>query len=331
MGTILLNYSREPEGSTKPKKRNIAECHYHVVMETLIPILKTVGLSKRYGAFDALKGLDLSVGPGEVIGLLGPNGSGKTTALRLILGFLEPTAGQATMGGHDCWAEGHLARAQVSYLPAELRLYDTMNGRQIVRWIASFRGELPDEARMLRLARLFELDLERPLGKLSSGMKRKVALLAVLLPRTPLLMLDEPTNALDPSMRDALVELVREARQSGQAVLFSSHILEEVDAVADRVVVLRKGELVMDRAMETMRGGVRIHLVADQLPAIPAHLADQLRLIKSEKAGVCDLAAPALTPQVLTWLATTGARELRVEQDGLRRALASIFPGGIQA
>lgn len=329
--TRLPSYSYDPWASGKPKRRNISKGFYHGGMDPKNSILKTVALSKRYGAFDALKSLNLSVGPGEVVGLLGPNGSGKTTALRLILGFLKPTSGNAMLGGHDSWTAGHLARAQVSYLPAELRLYDTMNGRQIVRWIASFRGELPDEARMERLGRLFELDLERPLGKLSSGMKRKVALLAVLLPRTPLLMLDEPTNALDPSMRDALVELVREARQSGQAVLFSSHILEEVDAVADRVVVLRKGELVMDRAMETLRGGVRIHLVVDETPEIPDHLVDQLRLIKSEKAGGCAIAAPALTPQVLTWLSTTRARELRVEQDGLRRALASIFPGGIQA
>ena len=299
-------------------------------MDMPVTILKTEALSKRYGTFDALKSLNLSVRSGEVVGLLGPNGSGKTTALRLLLGFLKPTSGTATLGGHNCWSEGHLARAQVSYLPAELRLYDTMNGREIVRWIASFRGELPDEARMSRLARLFELDLNRPLGNLSSGMKRKVALLAVLLPRTPILMLDEPTNALDPSMRDALVELVREAKNSGQAVLFSSHILEEVDAVADRVVVLRKGELVMDRSREALRGGIRIHLVTAQPPAIPAHLGEQLRLIPSEKLGGWDIAAPALTPEVLTWLSTTGARELRVEQDGLRRALASIFPGGIQ-
>lgn len=312
-------------GATFPKG------FYHSEMDTTLPILKTTALSKRYGAFEALKALDLSVRPGEVVGLLGPNGSGKTTALRLILGFLQPTSGNATLGGHDCWAEGHLARAQVSYLPAELRLYDTMNGRQIIRWIASFRGEVPDETRTARLARLFELDLDRPLGKLSSGMKRKVALLAVLLPKTSLLILDEPTNALDPTMREALVELVREARQSGQAVLFSSHILEEVDAVADRVVVLRKGELVMDKALETLRGGVRIHLVMDQAPSIPAHLEGQLRLVSSAKAGVCDLSAPGLTPQVLAWLATTGAKELRVEQDGLRRALSPIFPGGIQA
>ncbi len=298
-------------------------------MDMNVPILKTGGIAKRYGTFDALKPLELSIRPGEVVGLLGPNGSGKTTALRLILGFLRPTSGRATLGGHDCWQAGHLARTFVSYLPAELRLYDSMNGRQIVRWIASFRGETPDQERMLRLARLFELDLDRPLGVLSSGMKRKVALLAVMLPKTPLLILDEPTNALDPSMRDALVELVRMAKQSGQAVLFSSHILEEVDAVADRVVVLRKGELVMDRPLSALRGGVRIHLVIDNPPIIPVALRDQLRITESDKWGVCDLSAPVLTPEILAWLALTGARELRVESDGLRKALGTIFPGAL--
>src|SRR3954469_20731918 len=205
-------------------------------------LLRTAQLTKDYGRFRALDGLDLEVAPGEVFGILGPNGSGKTTALRLVLGFLKPTAGRATVGGHDCWRDGVAARRLLAYLPGELRLYENMTGRQLVHFLGRLRGQaLNGEADAL--ARRFDIDLDRPLAALSWGMKRKVALLQVLLPRVPLLILDEPTNTLDPSMRDELLAQLREARNRGQAVLFSSHVLAEVEQVCDRVGILQRGRL----------------------------------------------------------------------------------------
>src|SRR3954451_18185052 len=152
-------------------------------------LLRTEGLTKDYGRFRALDGLDLGVAPGEVVGLLGPNGSGKTTALRLVLGFLRPTAGRATVGGHDCWHDGVNARRLLAYLPGELRLYDNMTGRQLVHFLGRLRGH-PVPPDLDLLARRFEIDLDRPLANLSSGMKRKVALLQVLSPHSPLLIMD---------------------------------------------------------------------------------------------------------------------------------------------
>ena len=148
----------------------------------LLMLLCTNHLTKDYGRFRALDDLNLEVKPGEVVGLLGPNGSGKTTALRLILGFLRPTLGHATVAGHDCWTDSVAVRRQVAYLPGELRLYENMSGRQLVRFLGRLRAQsaaldLDD------LARRFDIDLERPLVSLSSGMKRKVALLAVLAPQ----------------------------------------------------------------------------------------------------------------------------------------------------
>src|SRR5947209_7495802 len=217
-------------------------------------LLRTEHLTKDYGRFRALDDLTLSIAPGEVFGLLGPNGSGKTTALRLLLGFLRPTAGHAWIGEHDCWRDSVAARSQVAYLPGELRLYENMTGRQLVRFLGELRGQkTPPE--LEPLARRFDIDLDRPLAQLSSGMKRKVALLAVLVPHAPLLIMDEPTNALDPSMRDELLAQLRRARDQGQTVVFSSHVLAEVEQVCDRVGILQQGRLVHLQEMAELREG----------------------------------------------------------------------------
>ena len=217
-------------------------------------LLRTEKLTKDYGRFRALDAIDLDVAPGEVVGLLGPNGSGKTTALRLVLGFLQPTSGRASVAGHDCWADSVPARRHVAYLPGELRLYENMTGRQIVHFLGRLREHRP-VGELDVLARRFDIDLDRPLASLSSGMKRKVALLTVLTPHAPLLIMDEPTNALDPTMRDLLLDQVRRCKERGQAVLFSSHVLSEVEQVCDRVAILRRGKLVHLQATADMRQG----------------------------------------------------------------------------
>src|SRR5437763_8333129 len=215
-------------------------------------LLRTEHLTKDYGRFLALDDLHLNVAAGEVFGLLGPNGSGKTTALRLLLGFLRPTAGSAWIADHDCWHDSVAARRQVAYLPGELRLYENMTGRQLVDFLSRLRGQRSN-SEVDTLARRLDLDLDRPIAHLSSGMKRKVALLQVLTPRAPLLILDEPTNTLDPNMRDELLALLRRARDRGQAVLFSSHVLSEVEQVCDRVGILRDGRLVHLQEMAELR------------------------------------------------------------------------------
>src|SRR6516164_5431591 len=215
-------------------------------------LLHTEHLTKSYDGFRALDDLNLAVAPGEVFGLLGPNGSGKTTALRLVLGFLRPTSGRATVAGHDCWADSVNARRHIAYLPGELRLYENMTGRQLVRFLGELRGD-ERRADVDALARRLDIDLDRPIAHLSSGMKRKVALLQVLVPHAPLLVLDEPTNTLDPTMRDELLDQLRQARDQGQAVLFSSHVLAEVERVCDRVGILQRGRLVHEENLADRR------------------------------------------------------------------------------
>jgi ABC-2 type transport system ATP-binding protein len=278
------------------------------------PLLRTDALTKDYNGLRALDGLTFRVSPGEVVGLLGPNGSGKSTALRLLLGFLRPTAGRAAIAGHDCWRDGVAARRHVAYLPGELRLYENMTGRQIVAFLARLRGQRVD-GDVDTLARRFDIDLSRPLVQLSSGMKRKVALLSVLLPRVPLVILDEPTNTLDPTMRDELLAQLREARDRGQAVLFSSHVLAEVERVCDRVGILQRGRLVHEQAIAELRAEQRVRVRFQRppeawpdLPGLekPAERDSQATLIHRGPVG-----------PLLDWLARQPVVELRVEPVGL--------------
>jgi ABC-2 type transport system ATP-binding protein len=277
-------------------------------------LLRTDHLTKDYGGFRALDDLTLEVSAGEVVGLLGPNGSGKTTALRILLGFLRPTSGSATIGGHDCWSDSVAARRLVAYLPGELRLYESMTGRQLIAFLCRLRGQ-PVNGELAGLARTFDIDLDRPIAALSSGMKRKVALLQVLTPHAALVIMDEPTNALDPTMRDLLLEQVRRARDRGQAVLFSSHVLSEVERVCDRVAVLRQGRLVQMVAMsELLQGRLVQARFAGPAPAPPPLAGLHVRAQGDHDLVVEHTGSLA---ELLAWLAEHQVSDLRVEPLGL--------------
>ena len=277
-------------------------------------LLRADNLTKRYGSFTALDELTFAISPGEVVGLLGPNGSGKTTALRLIMGFLRPTSGTASVDGHDCWADSVAARRLVAYLPGELRLYENMTGRQLISFLSRLRGH-PVNGELDVLAKRFDIDLERPIANLSSGMKRKVALLQVLTPHAKLVIMDEPTNALDPTMRDLLLDQVLEAKGRGQTVLFSSHVMEEVQRVSDRVLILRRGRLVHEQVLSELQEGRLIHVrfagaVVDP-PALPG-LHERRR-----HGDTLTLEYTGPVNQLLGWLAEMPLVELRMEPLGL--------------
>jgi ABC-2 type transport system ATP-binding protein len=277
-------------------------------------LLRTEHLTKDYGAFRALDDLNLDVSPGEVVGLLGPNGSGKTTALRLLLGFLRPTRGRAAIAGHDCWSDGVRARRHVAYLPGELRLYENMTGRQLVAFLSRLRG-VTVQFEVDDLAKRFEIDVDRPIAHLSSGMKRKVALLQVLAPHAPLVIMDEPTNALDPTMRDELLAQVRTARERGQAVLFSSHVLGEVERVCDRVAILQRGRLVHLQEMARLREARLVRARFDGPAPAPPPL-EGLQLVERD-GDTLALEYGGPLPELLGWLATRPVAQLRVEPLGL--------------
>jgi ABC-2 type transport system ATP-binding protein len=278
-------------------------------------LLRTEALTKDYGRFRALDAVSLAVAPGEIVGLLGPNGSGKSTALRLLLGFIRPTAGRAAIAGHDCWGDSVNARRHVAYLPGELRLYENMTGRRIIDFLAKLRGRAPDPAAVDQLARQFDIDLGRPLIQMSSGMKRKVALMTVLLPHVPLVILDEPTNTLDPTMRDELLGQLADARKRGQSVLFSSHVLSEVERVCDRVAILQKGKLVHVQAMDELREGRRVTVRFDRRPEGWPELPGLGAVHDCDGETTLEYRGP-LSP-LLDWLGRQAIADLRIEPLGL--------------
>ena len=276
-------------------------------------LLHTDALTKDYGSVRALDQLTLQVQPGEIFGLLGPNGSGKSTAIRLMLGFLKPSSGTARIADKDCWHDSREVRRHVGYLPGELRLYENMTGRQLIDFLGRLRDV--DFAHVERLALRLDIDLARPLAQLSSGMKRKIALISVLITKAPLLILDEPTNTLDPTMRDQLLVQLLEAKAQGQAVLFSSHVLVEVERVCDRVGILQRGRLVHLQEMSELRQVRRIRGAFDG----PVETIPQFHgLHRAERAGnEITLEYEGPLPPVLEWMAQHKLVDMHVEPLGL--------------
>ncbi|HEY5196297.1 MAG TPA: ABC transporter ATP-binding protein [Solirubrobacteraceae bacterium] len=214
--------------------------------------IRTEQLSKRSGSTVALDGLDLSVESGEVYGYLGPNGAGKTTTIRLLLGLHRPTAGRAELFGLDAWADPVAAHRRVAYVAGEPSLWPSLTGAETFEFLARVRGNT-DIAYRDELVERFALDTAKKVRALSKGNRQKVQLIAALATRADLLLLDEPTSGLDPLMEMVFRACVEEAKQRGQAVLLSSHILSEVEALCDRVGILRAGRLVDEGTLGELR------------------------------------------------------------------------------
>jgi ABC-2 type transport system ATP-binding protein len=238
------------------------------------------GLTKRYGETLALDGLDLSIEPGEVYGYLGPNGAGKTTTIRLLLGIHRPTRGRAALFGIDAWADPVEAHRRAAYVSGEPFLWPGMTGAETIEFLARLHGGT-DRAYRDELVQRFELDTKKKVRALSKGNRQKVQLVAALATRADLLVLDEPTSGLDPLMEMAFRECVREAKERGQAVFLSSHILSEVEALCDRVGILREGRLVDQgtlaelRHLSTQTVEVTFSDRVPQLPALPGVQVNQ--------------------------------------------------------
>ena len=213
-----------------------------------VPAISIRGLTKRYGPLTALSDLNLDVNCGEVFGFLGLNGAGKTTAIRLLLDLLRPTSGRALIFGCDCASRGLEARARIGYLPGELGLYLDLTGLETLDFLAGLNRRPVDRRYRQALCDRLELphrDLRRRLREYSAGMKRKLGLVQAFQAEPPLLILDEPTDGLDPLMQEAFYALVADVKRAGATVFMSSHVLSEVERVCDRIALLRKGEMVL--------------------------------------------------------------------------------------
>lgn len=235
--------------------------------------IRVEGLTKRFGSTSALDALDLAVPSGVVFGYLGPNGAGKTTTIRLLLGLLRPTLGRATVLGLDAIRQRDEVHRRVGYLPGDFVAYPDMTARDYLGYLADLRGGV-DEAELARLIDRFAVVVDRPIGTLSHGNRQKVGLVQAFMHRPDLVVLDEPTGGLDPLVQREFLDLVRETRDDGRTVFLSSHVLDEVDQVADSVAILRQGRLVVVDAVSALRERARrrVHLTFTSDPPVPALL-----------------------------------------------------------
>jgi len=234
--------------------------------------ISIVGLTKSYGRVQALRGVDLDVKKGEVVGFLGPNGSGKTTTIRCLLDLIRPQRGRMRVLGFDPQKDPVAVRSRVGYLPGELSLEDNMRVGAVLRYFSELRRRSVDWNYTLQLAERLQLDLTLPIKNLSKGNRQKVGVVQALMPRPELLLLDKPTSGLDPLMQQEVYRILRTARDEGATIFFSSHIIGEVEAIADRVAIIRKGVVVeeakpSDLARLSMRRvRVRLRQAADLTP-----------------------------------------------------------------
>lgn len=280
------------------------------------PFVETNSLTKRFGSLTALDDCSVTINQGEVFGLLGPNGAGKSTLIRLLMGFLNPTSGSASISGLDCRRQRVAVHDVVSYLPGDARLFRTMTGHGVLKLFSSFRPKMKlDAARSV--ADRMELDLNRWVAFMSTGMRQKLALAVAMSNEAPMLILDEPTANLDPTVRGRVIDMVAEAKAAGKTVLFSSHVLSEIEDVCDRVAILRSGKLVFQQSMGDLKKQHRVRAKLDgSLPAIPPSLKDSVTIVQSGDS--IQIETPGELSNVLQWLSEAPLRDVYIQPVGLR-------------
>ncbi|WP_141576290.1 ABC transporter ATP-binding protein [Actinomadura sp. WMMA1423] len=239
-------------------------------------VVRAEGLVKTFGRTRALDGLDLRAAPGEVHGFLGPNGSGKSTTIRVLLGLMRADSGAASLLGGDPWRDATALHRRIAYVPGDVTLWPNLSGGEVIDLLGRMRGGL-DGSRRDELLDRFELDPRKKGRAYSKGNRQKVALVAAFASDAELLILDEPTSGLDPLMEEVFQECVRDEKRAGRTVLLSSHILSEVEALCDRVTIIRKGRTVetgtLDELRHLTRTSIRAELAAapDGVPLPGAH------------------------------------------------------------
>jgi ABC-2 type transport system ATP-binding protein len=257
------------------------------------PAIETHGLSKDYGPVRAVSGLELRVEAGEVFGYLGPNGAGKSTTIRMLLDLIHPTAGSASVLGLDTRRDGVEARRRLGYLPGDLRLNDRMTAREQLDSLVRLRGGV-DAGLRHELCDRFAVVLDRPIRQLSKGNRQKVGVVQAFMHRPQLVILDEPTSGLDPLLQAEFRSLVRETAAEGRTVFLSSHSLDEVQHVADRIGIIRAGRLVDVDAVERLRERALRHVTivfAEPVDSAPFRRLDGVRVDGADGATV-RLSAP---------------------------------------
>jgi ABC-2 type transport system ATP-binding protein len=277
--------------------------------------ISVAGLSKSFGQTKALDGLDLTVARGEVHGFLGPNGAGKTTTIRVLLGLLRADAGAVTLLGGDPWRDAVALHRRLAYVPGDVTLWPNLSGGEVIDLLGRLRGGLDPQRRKDLLER-FDLDPKKKGRAYSKGNRQKVGLIAALASDVELLLLDEPTSGLDPLMEEVFRQVITQEKRNGRTVLLSSHILSEVEALCDRVSIIRQGRTVETGTLAQLRHLTRT-LVTAELAEPPAGLG--------ELAGVHGLQIDGNTVKLQVEAADLGAVLRQLTSYGVR-ALSSQPP-----
>ncbi len=283
---------------------------------------------KWYGEVHALCGVNLEVHQGEIFGFLGPNGAGKTTTIRCLLGMLHVQQGEIRVLGMDARARSVEIRARSGYLPGELHLDDRLTGEQHVRLFNAVRGHRADWHYVLELAERLQLDLKRPIRNLSLGNKQKIGVIQALMHKPDLVIMDEPTTGLDPLMQQEVFALLREARDRGATVFFSSHIMSEVEVLADRVGIIREGKVVevadpQDLIHRALR---RVH-VRFREPIDPQVLTclDGVTLLRQEDSRSLVLEVRGTMEALIHALASLPVLDLETERPSLEEVFLAYY------
>ncbi len=302
-------------------------------------ILETHGLTKRYGDFTAVNNLTLTIRQGEVFGLLGPNGSGKTTTILMLLGLTEPTAGTVRVLGLDPARQPLSVKAQVGYMPDEVGFYDNLTARENLAYIAKLNGLRRDEAQTRISTALEQVGLsdvaDHRVGTFSRGMRQRLGVADVLIKQPRLIIMDEPTQGLDPEAAHDFLDIIRDLKKQGITIMLSSHLLHQVQAVCDRVGLFHRGQMVLEGtvpelARRVLGGAYRIHLEADG----PDALEDSLRRLPDvvnlhrENGRMFELEARKdLRPEAARAVIEAGGRllSLNVEMPGLDEIYSRYF------
>ena len=292
------------------------------------------GLSKRYGKLTAVHNLNLEVNQGEILGFLGLNGAGKTTTIRILLDLLRPSSGRASILGHDCQADGLEARSLTGYLPGEMGIFSHLTGREVLDFLGGLGRKKPDDQYRRGLQERLDLadrDLCRKLREYSTGMKRKLGLLQALQSDPPLLILDEPTEGLDPLMQESFYQLLVDLQRRGRTIFMSSHVLSEVARVCDRVALLRRGELALLSTVGDIRKvaarRVRVFFSVDVKadPALPPG-----HEIVEITPRLWTLRVEGLLGPLMNALATLPVKDLEIEEPRLEDVLIKYYREGPQ-
>ncbi|MFM9181513.1 MAG: ABC transporter ATP-binding protein [Phycisphaerales bacterium] len=295
-------------------------------------MVRTRDLTKRYGATHALEGLDRAVEAGSVLGFLGPNGAGKTTAIRMLAGLIRPTRGTAAVAGFDVVRERRAVHARIGYLSGEFRAYRDLTAARYLRYLVDLRGGAGRE-RVGELAERLDLPLDRRIAELSHGNRQKVGLVQALMADPPVLLLDEPTQGLDPLVQREFLALIGTARDRGCAVLLSSHILSEVEAVADRIGILRAGRLVALDTVAALHGRAlrRLDLVfAGDPPAAVVAAVPGVRILGTTDRTL-HVEVEGSTAALIAALGPHAVDDVVSHEPGLEEIFLSLYADGAAA